>query len=211
LSRRLREEFLKLLKEDEEFRYAVTGLIGFSEVFRRFDEYDKRFITIEEEIKKLRKDLVNGFKRHDIELEKLREDMNKGFERHDKMFRRHEEVLEKHWNEIQKLREDMNRGFKLIELNISTIGARWGIMSEEAFREGLKGLLKDLGLSVDKWIYKDEDGYVYGHPSTVELDIIVKDKLSILAELKSSVSRMDIVGFKKKAELYEKVTGKKPS
>jgi len=34
-------------------------------------------------------------------------------------------------------------------------------MSEEAFREGLRGLLKEeLGLKVEKWTYRDEEGMV---------------------------------------------------
>lgn len=56
----LKSRILKLLKEDEEFRYAVAGLIGLEEDLKRLD-------------------------RHEAELVKLREDMNKGFmmlERH---------------------------------------------------------------------------------------------------------------------------------
>jgi hypothetical protein len=35
----------------------------------------------------------------------------------------------------------MIRGFELVERHISALGARWGIMAENAFRESLKGLL----------------------------------------------------------------------
>lgn len=35
LSKSLRSEFLKLLREDEEFKYAVAGLIGLDEILKR--------------------------------------------------------------------------------------------------------------------------------------------------------------------------------
>jgi len=45
----------------------------------------------------------------------------------------------------------MIKGFELVERHISALGARWGLISEEAFREGLKGLLeKELGLKVER-------------------------------------------------------------
>ena len=55
MSSQLKQRFLKLLKEDEEFRYAVAGLLGLEEILKRLD-------------------------RHEEQLVKLREDMNRGFE-----------------------------------------------------------------------------------------------------------------------------------
>ena len=118
LSKELKQQIFKLLKEDEEFRYSVAGLIGLDEILKRLDRNEKQLI-------------------------KLREDMLKGFERHDA-------ILEKHSAEIARLREDMLKGFELIRRHLDALDARWGIMSEEAFREGLKGLLKEeLGLEVE--------------------------------------------------------------
>ncbi|RLI31891.1 hypothetical protein DRO51_02995, partial [Candidatus Bathyarchaeota archaeon] len=179
----LKDEFLALLERDKEFRYAVAGFLGLEEILKRLDKHEeqlvklredfnrkceedsKRFLSIESEIAKLREDLnklredmVTGFKRHDEEIAKLREDMVIGFKRHDE--------------EIAKLREDMVRGFELVERHISAIGARWGIMSEEAFREGLKGLLeKEFKLKVERWTGFDGEGLVYGYPCQVEVDV----------------------------------------
>jgi len=60
----LKKKILDLLREDEEFRYAVAGLIGFDEVLKRLDRH-------EEELKKLREDF-NKF----IELEEKRWEEN---------------------------------------------------------------------------------------------------------------------------------------
>ena len=65
----LKRRILKLLSEDEEFRYAIIGLIGLKEILKRLDQHS-------EELAKLREDMIKGFERHDKELAKLREDFN---------------------------------------------------------------------------------------------------------------------------------------
>ena len=88
---------------------------------------------------------------------------------------------------------------------------RWGLIAEEAFKEGLRGVLeKELGLKVEKWTHFDQKGLVYGYPSQVEIDIAIKDEELILIEVASHVKTSDVYEFKRKAELYEKVTGKRP-
>jgi hypothetical protein len=281
---------LRLLKEDEEFRYAVAGLLGLEEILKRldrneqelvrlredmaktFEKHEERFARIEEEIRriwqeiaKLREDMVKGFERHDLELARLREDMVKGFERHDreierlteeltklredmtKGFERHDAELaklredmvkgferhdreiqrlteemnrlredmikgfERHDMEIARLREDMMRGFDAMNRRISALGARWGLESEEAFREGLRGILeKELGLKVERWTAFDETGSVFGHPSQVEVDVAVSNGKVMLIEVSSHVKQADVAALVKKAELYERITGRRP-
>jgi hypothetical protein len=179
---KLKAEVLKLLKEDEEFRYAVAGLIGLGEILKRLDSHDAKFIEI--------------LKRLDA---------------HDAKFVEVLKRLDRHEDEIAKLREDMNRGFELVNRYISALGARWGIMTEDAFRDGLRGLLdRELGLKVEKWRAYDEAGMVFGYPSDVEVDIAVKDEKLILIEVSSHVRASDILQFMRKAELYQRKTGKKP-
>jgi len=153
-ARELKSRILKLLKEDEEFRYAVAGLLGLEEILRRLD-------------------------RHEAEL--------------------------------VRLREDMIRGFELVERHISALGARWGLMAEDAFREGLRGLLeKELGFRIERWRAYDETGMVFGYPSEVEVDVTVSNGKLILIEVSSHVRASDVFQFRRKAELYEKMTGRKP-
>jgi len=174
-ARELKSRILKLLKEDEEFRYAVAGLLGLEEILKRLDRHEAELVRLREDMNKLRED-----------MNKLREDMN-------------------------RLREDMIRGFELVERHISALGARWGLMAEDAFREGLRGLLeKELGLKVERWRVYDNAGIVFGYPSEVEVDIAVSDEKLILIEVSSHVRASDVLQFKRKAELYERVTGRKP-
>jgi len=118
----LKREFLKLLGEDLEFRYAVIGFIGLDEILKRLEKHDEKFNELLgrldrheqlfiEIFKRLDRheeiftDILRRLDRNEAELVKLREDMIEGF-------RRHEEILAMHTQEITKLREDMTAGFR---------------------------------------------------------------------------------------------------
>ncbi|MEM2751268.1 MAG: DUF3782 domain-containing protein [Nitrososphaerales archaeon] len=200
----LKAEFLKLLRENKEFRHAIAGYIGFIEILARLEEHDKKFIEIlarlEEHDKKFI-EILARLEEHDKKFIEILARLNK-----------HEEIFVKHDEELAKLREDMNKGFILLERHISALGARWGLMSEEAFREGLRGLLeREFGFTIEKWRTYDEHGKVFGYPSEIDVDITVKDEKIILIEVASHVKASDIYQFKRKAELYIEKTGKRPN
>jgi hypothetical protein len=93
----LKAKIFALLREDEEFRYAVAGMLGLEEILRRLDRHGAELV-------KLREDMNAGFRRHDEELTKLREDMNQGF----KIFNRRASSLEE---SFYSLRSAMISGF----------------------------------------------------------------------------------------------------
>jgi len=103
------------------------------------------------------------------------------------------------------LREDMKR----LWLALNALGARWGVFSEDAFRNGVRELLKDAGYTVDRWVYYDDKGYVYGYPSEVELDIIIKDGRTLAVEITSALRRGDLQQIRRKVELFSTVTGRR--
>jgi len=185
------------LKEDEEFRYAVAGLIGLEEILKRLDRHEAELVKLREDMNKLREDMNRGFRRYDEELARLREDMNKGFRRYDE--------------ELARLREDMNKGFELLRRHIDALGARWGLLAEESFRAGMTGVVERyFGGRVERWTHYDEEGFVFGFPSLVEVDMVISDKEHILVEIKSSVSRADVYELWKVGQLYERIRGVKP-
>ena len=196
----LKHKLLELLKVDEEFRLAVAGLIGLGDVLRRLEEHDKKFNEIIERLKEHDKkfyEVLERLDRHEEELIKLREDMNRGFKRHDE--------------ELARLREDMQKGFELLRRHIDALRARWGLMAEEAFRDGLRDALEEeLGLKVERWTGYDDEGLVYGYPSPIEIDVAVKDGKLILVEISSHVRASDVAAFRRKAEVYAKKTGRAP-
>ena len=130
----LKREFLKLLGEDLEFRYAVIGFIGLDEILKRLEKHDEKFNELLgrldrheqlfiEIFKRLDRheeiftDILRRLDRNEAELVKLREDMIEGFRRHDtelaklrqdmiEGFKRHDEILAMHAREIAELRHD---------------------------------------------------------------------------------------------------------
>lgn len=50
----------------------------------------------------------------------------------------------------------------------------------------------------------DDEGIVFGIPDQVEIDIIIKNGVVILCELKSSMSKSDMYTFDRKARYYER-------
>lgn len=89
---------------------------------------------------------------------------------------------------------------------LQALGAKWGISSERAFREGLAGILsKTFGVEVLHVIEFDQAGEVFGRPDQIELDVIVRNGTLILCELKSSLDKGDVYLFERKARFYEKL------
>lgn len=109
--------------------------------------------------------------------------------------------------ELERLHEKL---IAKIDCCFGALGARWGIKSERAFRDAPAGILeKSFGvqvLNVNDW---DDEAIVFGRPDQVEIDVIIKNGLLILCELKSSFSKSDMYTFQRKALFYERRHGRK--
>ncbi|MMZ70104.1 hypothetical protein D1872_330680 [compost metagenome] len=54
--------------------------------------------------------------------------------------------------------------------------------------------MEDLfGATAFRWTAYDSEGVVYGHPSEVEVDVVVKDNRHLLVEVKSRVDAGDVL------------------
>jgi Uncharacterized conserved protein containing a coiled-coil domain len=111
--------------------------------------------------------------------------------------------------EIGKVEESLREDMRRLWLALNALGATWGIFSEDAFRSGVRELLKDAGYAVDRWVYYDDKGYVYGYPSEVELDIIIRDGRALAVEITSALKRGDLQQIRRKVELFSTVTGRR--
>ncbi len=123
--------------------------------------------------------------------------------------------MEKVWAELKALREDFNREMAELRGELITkmdaLGARWGIKSERAFRNGIKGILESrFNVKVIKWIVNDETGLVFGEPTTVDVGVVIRNGEHIMVEIKAHVSKSDVATLLRKAELYKKKEGVKP-
>ncbi len=120
-------------------------------------------------------------------------------------FRKEVEERFKEVNERMATKEDLAKLEKRLMTIITGIGARWGIMSEDAYRQGVAELLKDAGFEVRRELLYDKEGYVFGEPSEVEIDMVVKDGKVIMVEIMTAYRRADTNVIVRKREFYEKV------
>ncbi len=167
-----------------------------------------------EEIKRLRVDFNTEMLNINRRLEQQGKRLEEQGKRLEELSLRLEEqgrILEKHSDEIRVLREDFNRGFKSLKDLITALGSRWGIMSEESFRAGLRGIVWEyFGGSVEKWVVYDKEGVVFGYPESVDVDIVIREGEHLLLEIKSHVRKEDVGALYRKGKLYERKTGVKP-
>ena len=194
-----KERLLRALEEDREFRYALMGLLGFREVLERITRIEERQQRLEERQQRLEErmarieELIAGLLERQTRLEEAQRRLEERQARLEERMTRVEERLEK------------------LDRTVITIAHRFGALSEQAFREAIKGILENyFGATARRWSAYDSEGLVYGYPSIVEVDVVIKDGVHILVEVKSRADTGDILELARIARLYEAVEGAKP-
>ncbi len=125
----------------------------------------------------------------------------------------HSRLLQEQGQAIRELREgqaehsrllqEHARAIQRLEARIGALGRRWGMLSEAAFREGMYGLLTPIGFRVERIIERDEEGFVFGRPDQVEVDLLIYNDTVIAAEIRASVSKSDVAIFLRKLAFLE--------
>jgi len=186
LSKSEKEKILKALEEDKEFRYALMGLLGFSELLERFTRLEERQQRLEERQQKL----------------------EERFARLEERVTRVEERLARLEEGQQRLEREMLETRRVL----AVIAHRFGVLSESGLRDALKYVVEEtLGVAVvEKRVLEDKEGIVYGHSAQVEIDVVVRDGEHIIVEIKSRVSRGDVAEVYRIGRLYKRVFGVKP-
>ncbi|MCK5522875.1 MAG: DUF3782 domain-containing protein, partial [Thiomargarita sp.] len=119
------------------------------------------------------------------------------------------------WREEDKEKEKKQEKEHDIQMSkfdqrLMAMGARWGVNSEASFRNGLAAILEEFSqvevIHVDE---HDDDGVVFGYPEEIELDLIIKNGVLIIAEIKSATDKHDVYFFDKKVRFYEQKHGQK--
>jgi hypothetical protein len=133
---------------------------------------------------------------------------------HSRTIERHSQILQEHTSAIRSLIEQQQRLTEEVAKmgrTLSAVGARWGYLAEEAFRQGLEAIVAErLGLKVEKWRWWDEEGFVFGRPDWIEVDVAIHDDEHILVQISSSATRGEIAAFYRIGQLYERLKGVKP-
>jgi len=109
----------------------------------------------------------------------------------------------------RRLEERMIRMEERIMRRLNAFGARWGLRSERAWREGMRAVLETAGFEVERWTAFDEQGEVFDYPSDIELDVVIRDGRVLVVELRTSVSLEALPTMERKVKFYERRTGRK--
>ena len=124
--------------------------------------------------------------------------------------RRWQEYMAELRREWEEYKQEQRQLMERLDRKIDALGARWGLRSENTFRNALRGILeKTFNVKVERVVYQDESGEVFGRPATIELDILIHNGEVLACELKSSATFSDAWIFERKVRFYEKRTGRK--
>ncbi|AFA38824.1 paREP7 [Pyrobaculum oguniense TE7] len=184
----LKEELLRLLREDEEFRYAVAGLLSLGEVLA--------------ELKRLREDFnkfVEESQRRWEENNKRWEENNKRWEENEKRWAGWFETWKKFLEDYFNFKSEVNKRFSILEENL-------GALTEAVYTryvwEDLSTELRASGEAVVRRIRNaDFDG--------VEVDLLVEtEKRVYVVEVKVRPRIDDVGALLAKAEIVGSQVGK---
>lgn len=183
----------RLLKEDPAFMGEVIALLS-SHLTTR-----EETAKILDEIRALREESLRRFEAS----EKRFEAIDRRFEAVDHRFEAVDKRFEAIIREMKQMREEMatKSDIAALKTHIDRLGSRWGLVAEDTFRSAMEDIMvKEFGGKVEKWRHEG-----------CEIDLVVSDGRTILVEVKSSLSVDRLKRFLETCEVYEKVTGTRPS
>jgi len=212
----LREELPFVIQDYPDVRYMLIGVL--SETFARQTDVQ----AILEHLDLLRED----FNRQMVEFARRQDAFEQRMDAFEQRMDAFEQRMDAFAQRMDAMREDFNRQmaefarrqdmfaqqldehFRRVESHIGALGNRWGLQTEDSFRAALAGILDDrLGLRVERFRQIDTEGTVFGQPEQVEIDVVVRDGVCYLLELKSSLSKADVYTFVRKVAFYERLKG----
>jgi len=203
-----------IMQEDMEIQSFILHIARTHFADKR--ETESRFDRLLDELRRDREEQSRKWDEQKIESQRYREEQKIESQRYREEQNKKWDEQNKKWDEQNKKWDEQNKKWdenqqtiqKLLDKydsGIGALGSRWGIHAEESFRNGLKGILEDsFGVEVLNVTEFDDAGEVFGSPDQVELDIIIKNGVLILCEIKSSMSRGDVYIFNRKIAFYEK-------
>ena len=177
----LRDEFLRLLREDEEFRLAVAGLLGLSEILQ--------------ELKKLREDLSRS-----LRLEERR------LKRHERRWREEEERWRTWYETWRKFLEDYLAFREDVLRRLSRLEESHGAAVEAQFSRYVWEDIRDTVLASGERVVRrvrnaDFDG--------VDVDLLVEtEDRAFVVEVKTKPRVDDVGTLLVKAEIVREKLGK---
>lgn len=139
------------------------------------------------------------------DLRRDREEQSRKWDEQNRKWDEQNRKWDENQAELKRLHEAHMAQTRKHDRSIGALGARWGMQSERAFRDALAGILEEnFGVEVINVNEYDDQGEVFGRPDQIELDVIIKNGLLLICELKSSIDKAGMYSFERKARFYER-------
>ncbi|ACV36522.1 DUF3782 domain-containing protein [Accumulibacter sp.] len=195
----IKRELPVWLREDPELRAYILELTR-QEYAARADTQDRFYEILAE----LRRDREEQARKWDKQSRKWDEQSGK-WDEDARQWHEQNRKWEESEQRFNRVHEEIMAQARRHDRTIGALGARWGTQSEKAFRDALAGILEQtFGVQVLNINEYDDEGVVFGRPDQVELDVIIKNGLLLICELKSSIDKAAMYIFERKARFYER-------
>jgi predicted nuclease with TOPRIM domain len=188
VSEQLKREFLDLLERDREFRYAVAGYLGLSELLERMDKAWAATVKLWREVRRMRR-----------EQEKLSEEVRATREDQRKLWESHEKLS----GGVGRLERYVRSGFEGLQRALR--------YTFEDFASGfVKVMLEDMGYPGARV----GRGYVLHEGRVLEVDVLCEDPLVVgEATLKVETpeeAEAEVAKLLERAEAAKRAYGREP-
>ena len=191
---KIEKDIVETIQSNEQVHDAINNVV--KDKFVEKETFDQRFDRI---LAEMRSDREESARKWDESRKQWAENNQKWHENQETI----NDLIAKSRIDFEELRDTFKS-------TVGGLGARWGIRTEQSFRNALKGILeKNTDFKVLHIVERDESGVVFGRPDQIELDIVLKNGKLLIVEIKSAVSRADVILFAKKAEFYQERHGAK--
>jgi hypothetical protein len=175
-----------------------------AELRRDREEQARKWDENQAELRNDRENQARKWDENQAELRNDREEQARKWEEQNRKWEEQNRKWEENQAELKRIHEEIMTQAQKHDRSIGALGSRWGLQSEKAFRDGLAGILeKNFGVEALNINEYDEQGVVFGRPDQVELDVIIKNGLLLICELKSSIDKAGMYIFERKARFYE--------
>jgi hypothetical protein len=197
------------LKED--FSVKKSDFDELKAIVRELADAQKRTEVRVEELATTMGELAEAQKRTEVRIEELAEAQKRTEVRIEELAeaqKRTEHQVELLAGSQKRTEDELVLFRRTFMAQVGGLGARWGLQSEEAFRQGMRAILQEVGFTSERFLEFDNTGHVFGHPEQIELDVVVKNGRVLVVEIKSSLDRANVYIFARKVEFYAQHTGR---
>ncbi|HSO81157.1 PD-(D/E)XK nuclease family protein [Thiocapsa sp.] len=218
---------LKRMREEEAQKWEANQ----AELKLMREEQARKWEENQAELKLMREEQARKWEANQAELQRMREEQAQKWEQQNRRWDENQAERRRLWDENraeqrrlwEESRADSNRRWdenqeelkrlhneimaqaQKFDRGIGALGSRWGLQSEKAFRDALAAILEQsFDVQVVNVTDYDDSGEVFGRPDQIELDVIIKNGLLLICELKSSIDKAGMYIFERKARFYER-------